>query len=312
MLRRSLWVVAIAMVLAVKGPTLLSYMGSNAGFLILNRAMASEQSSDLDQMQTLFTKVIRLDQRNSAGFRGLGFVNLALQQTAAAQLALSNGGMTQDDMVFFADKANRNDELTVAKDWLAAAELMDANEPALWQVTGKVCQKVSDLDEFCLRFLERNEQNWIVNNSFNLAKDGWHTREVSGFDLDYDVVPCPDGRAGLCAVMGADDDLPEHGLSWSQCVRLEVGRTYRFSAWIKADVAKSSLWRPVYIQGAIDGVANGIWPGDEIGPAPWTYWQQLFTMPEFDGDQVCFYPARLMGQGQIWFSQPSLTMLEEQ
>ncbi len=310
-MRKRPLVVLIAITLVVMvAPVLLSFVGSNAGFLSLNRQTAAAQPISADLLNDVFLSAAALYPGNRASHRGLGHVNLALGRLNAAQSEFAAGGLTAEDILFFADMANRENDLRAASAWLQVAELMEPENGKLWHVSGKVCQKNPGVGALCARFLTENEGNWLVNDDFAFGTDGWQPRIEEGFDLHYEIESCPDDGSGLCATMRSGPMAPEHGLSLSQCITLEPGQAYQFSAWIKSAVDENGEWRPAYIQGEMAGEARGIWPGTQYGPSGWTYWEQTFTMPEFDDDQACFYPVRLLDSGQIWFSQPLLRILD--
>ncbi len=289
---------------------LLSYAGSNAGFLSINHSALLDTGLAASNVRDNFGLASELFPNNLASQRGKGYLNLLVDQFGAAQSQFMHGGFSEYDYLRMAEQAYSSGSPIQAGRWLTVAESANPSSTDLWQTAGRMCQRTLQLGSICDRFLDYNDQNWLVNSTFSFAEDGWNQRSVEGFDLHYGIEPCPDDVAGLCASMRLGSPVPEHGISWSQCLKLKPGQDYVFSSWIKVDALADSEWRPVYLQGSVDGEAKGMWPGTQKGSIPWTYWEQTFTMPAFDQDEACFYPTRLIGEGQVWFNRARLAQVE--
>lgn len=299
----------IAMMLFLIAPTIISHAWSNAGFVELNNRSSAGENFIAGDLFDSFLLAAQLSPSNTASHRGLGYLKFAQGELSDSHTELTHSGYSSKDFILFAAKANQKDLLLAARDWLLIAELSEPQSPELWHMAGKICQKEPQLGSLCSRFLQNNDQNWLVNSTLVFDKDGWQTRIVDEYDLHYNIESCS-GKDGLCAVMSTGGVAPEQGISWSQCTKLNPGQSYLFSSWIKADVDPDSEWRPVYIQGSVDGLPKGMWPGTQTGSSGWILWEQEFIMPEFDHNQACFYPARLMDTGKITFTQPKLTSAE--
>ena len=122
----------------------------------------------------------------------------------------------------------------------------------------------------------------------------------------YRIGKCPGLPGENCATLIIGDIVPPKGASWQQCVALEPGQEYVFSAWIKVDALDEVRWRPLYYQGSLEGEAWGRSRGHRSGSVDWHYEEHSFVAPDFDEHRACFHPVHLQGRGQIWFYEASL------
>ncbi len=280
-------------------PLICSYILSNIAYIQQNHAVGSAASYPFFEKANSFFPNNRSAQRGRA-------LNYFFQGSFDESFALwQKTNVTVQDLIVYANEAARKNDWQLAVNWLLLAERLDSEDAKLWHTIGTVCQNDPQLDSICERFLRENEQNWLLNSDFLFHRDGWHVKRVDGFDVDYLVVDCPE-RDGLCGYIGAKTAVPTHGLSWSQCVFVEPEQTYTFSAWIKVDVAPNGAWRPIYFQGKQNSQNHGIGIAEQQGAAAWQFWENTFTMPEFDDSRACFHPIRLLSTGEAWFSDATL------
>ncbi len=208
----------------------------------------------------------------------------------------------QDYIVFGQHAADRG----MALRWYALAERLEPVNPELWLEVGQLCQ-YDNRDAACARFLSFNHHNWLVDSDFAFGQAAWRFNRREG--ADYAITDCPNLPAKKCALVRIDTVTSPHGTGWHQCLVLEPGRRYRFSAWIKTDTA--GQWIPIYFQGSVDGSPNGhSLAGVQTGAQEWEYWERVFTAPVFDQNRACFHPVRLLDVGQAWFHSAALRLVK--
>lgn len=285
-------------------PLVVSYMQSNIAYIRMNKSNFVE----LVEVEDMFSGATRMYANNDSSYRGIALAHLLQGELDESLNAWRIVQGTAQDMIIYAEQANRANELDTAVKWLLIAEQLDPNSSELWHTAGEICQKATDLDKICGRFLEHNNQNWLINSDFSFRQDDWIVRQVDGYVTNYEVVDCPNGP-GLCGYIGAETAVPEHGLSWSQCLKINPDQSYKFSAWIKIDVRPDDEWIPIYSQGVLNAEIKGYWPGTQYGASDWRYWERTFVAPAFEDNQACFYPVRLLSPGQVWFHSATLELI---
>jgi len=220
-------------------------------------------------------------------------------------------GLTAEDFIAWGEESRKAKQYEEALAWYKRAIRTEPNNQVVWLKVGEFCQLSSKTTETCWQFLANNDQNWIVDPTFAFGSSAWRFGRREG--VEYEIVDdCPDLVGSKCARIAIPDVPPQHGASWSQCVRLQPGMKYRFGAWIRVQVNPGGKWRPIYYQGNVDGQPQGHWPGNQTGPMDWKQWEQTFVAPAFDDDLACFHPLRLESRGQAWFYGATLTIAGKQ
>lgn len=219
------------------------------------------------------------------------------------------------DFRYAGDQALGLGEYQIAMNYYEWSIRVDPEAPDNWARFGAVCQQISEMDSsICQDFIDYNLGNWFVDPDLTFPNLSilWKRYET-GPGIYYQFSECPDLPGKTCAnmVLGRTNRAVS-GIGLYQCLSLKPGATYRFSAWIRANVMEEGQYRMLYVGGTINGEAAGFWATKErsIGPLEWSYEEYSFTAPKFDG-QACVHPIRLESQGEAWFHSPSLVMLVE-
>ena len=184
-----------------------------------------------------------------------------------------------------------------AMTWYLMAEPTSRDDPAFWQGVGQLCRMNRQRDLLCTRYLEQNDGNLLLNPDFELAFDGWTVPASVGSSVN--MVDC-DGRA-RCVQISSDDATPALSATLFQCMTIEVGAVYQFSAEIAITHNNpTARWLPLYIQGAIDGDIRDF---HDTAPLPqdaaFRPYKVEFSGLNFDDGLVCFHPARFADKANI-------------
>jgi len=307
MLRRLLFTATVLLCLLFFIRTVDSYVRSNFGLLrLLNLAQKPNASytHSLDRLKTLFEKAITLYPNNRGARHGLGFVRWYAGSDAQALDEWQQIDLEAHDYVLFGQYA---DNVSESLRWYSLAERVDPANSELWLHVGQICQRDPSVGNVCERFLTHNDYNWLVDPEFDFDRAAWHFNRLEG--AMYAIESCPGITSRKCAFVEINEITSTHGTGWQQCLALEPGLRYSFSAWIMVETA--GQWIPIYYQGSVDGKPDGHRLGGmQIGTQDWTYWEQTFTAPVFDEDRACFHPARLLDVGQLWFHSAALRVVE--
>lgn len=289
--------------LLLQGPNLLRLIQIETGMLILVNALV------IDPINPATETINRVEywlQRGMRGgcqgaYRGLGFVYWYRGQDILAFDEWQNAGFSADDFIMFGKRYAYTLE---ALRWYKLAEYLEPNNQYLWLQVGKTCQSYSDAGDICRRFVGYNSGNRLVDSAFSFDGQAWHFNRLEGGT--YQIGECPDFPEKRCAILKIDNVVPERSVSWHQCMKVQPGQEYTFSAWIKVEDFGDVRWRLLYYQGAIDGKLWGRSAGNRSGEADWHYEEYSFIVPEFDENLACFHPVLLEGRGQIWFHSATL------
>jgi len=108
-----------------------------------------------------------------------------------------------------------------------------------------------------------------------------------------------------------------HG-GWFQSVALMPSATYRFSTWVKTRDSAGVEVKVLYAAAFVSHKGRKKWYS-AIAPFlvkreshDWLYIEKVFRTPAWGGPQrVCFYPALLYGQGEVWIDDAALTLVPE-
>lgn len=259
---------------------------------------------EFEQMEALFQQALALHANNSSAYRGVGFVHWRHEKDLAALEDWRHLDLTAKDYIRFGARAA---SIAESLRWYGLAETLEPTNAELWLNIGQICQNNRSVGAVCDRFLAHNEFSWLVDPKFAFGQSAWRFNRQEG--ASYEIVDCPNMAAKKCAMARIDAVTSPHGTSWQQCLTLEPGRQYRFSAWIKAETSEE--WRPLYFQGSMNGTPKGFSPkGANTGSLDWAYWAYDLTAPEFDNNRACFHPVRLLGLGQVWFHSPALKPIQ--
>ncbi|MCP4541872.1 MAG: hypothetical protein GY832_32485 [Chloroflexi bacterium] len=267
--------------------------------LIADSNLSTYQS--MAQSRKLLERAIIWDTNHPGAHRGLGLVYWRQGDDDRAFDEWRQAGLTADNFIAFGMQRHQPEQ---SLRWYELAERLQPANPGLWLQVGKICQVHPKAGDICPRFLAYNDQNWFVDPDFAFEQTAWHFNRREG--VNYKIVECPELSGQSCATVIIDDVTPQHGASWQQCLHLEPGVAYVYSAWIKVDIVGEGHWRPLYFQGAVNGQQSGHWPGNQFESVGWRYEERSFVAPEFDGNRACFHPVRLEGRGQFWFYNASL------
>ncbi len=228
----------------------------------------------------------------------LGFLRWYKNEDEDAFQAWRKSGMTAVDYTSFGRAADNQE---AAMRWYRLAIQAEPEHDEAWVRLGLICQQYllgrADEQNLCARFWARNKQNLLVDMNFEYDRLAWTFNRRAG--AAYAIAPCPKQEAATCASVTIGNEVPAHGASWQQCLRLEPGQEYEFSAWLKVDTMGE--WEPLYFQGNMGGQPNGYWPSTQQGSSAWSHWTQTFTAPAFDHERACFHPVRLQASGTVWF-----------
>jgi hypothetical protein len=284
-----------------------SYTKSNIGLIVLLNSVKEPfclGEYSIPKLQDVFQKAKKLGPGNTGANRGLGFVHWYMENDKQALNEWRQADLNAQDYVVFGQYAN---DVPTSLRWYKLAEIMDPADPELWLQVGQICQKDPSVSDVCKRYLAHNDYDWLVDSGFTFDRAAWRFNRREG--AEYAIMGCPGVAGKKCAMVEIDEVTSPHGTGWVQCLTLEPGQAYRFSAWVKVET--EGEWIPIYYQGAQDGDPHGIkLGGSHTGAQDWTYFEQEFVAPEFDEDRACFHPARLLDVGQLWFHSATLRVVE--
>lgn len=228
------------------------------------------------------------------------------QATQAAILAeWQAAGLTSQDMVAVGDQSRTAKSYDQALAWYKRAAGAEPGNKSIWAEIGKLCQDSIRDRETCELAAAHNPGGMFVSADFASSEplDSWHTN--GGHEAKYNIAECPDVPGRKCAHVSSSGKAQ---VGFFQCMHLEPGRQYDYSAWLKAQIDIGSKWRPLYVGGRMQGKDEAYWLGSgyETRSADWSNLQFKFTAPDFDEGIACFYPVLLEGAGQVWFHSAKL------
>jgi hypothetical protein len=216
------------------------------------------------------------------------------------------GGFTAEHMTIRAASELRAGEPEHALVWLERARQAGATDPAYELLVGQACQRVRAEPPLCTAWVAAAAGNRLVD--VNFLADAWRTSDVADVEFTAPLI-CPElGDNLLCAAVTAQPVL-ERSAGYSQCLRLEAGARYTFSAWLQvADLPADGRWRALYIQGNRDGQPVGVGAEFRQGARDWQFYERTFTAPAYD-NLACVYPLLFYDGGTGFIHAPSLVKL---
>jgi hypothetical protein len=280
---------------------------SNLGMVLLTKNDIGPETYkteiDLSKSHLFLSIAENLNSQNQTILRGGAMINFQAGQHFAAQKEMEIAGYGADQFLAFARYANFRDE-NAAMPWYYIFERHAPNDNRLWLDVGLICQQQNEKDQICSRFLIKNHGNWFVDPTLEFDRQAWRFDRKA--EVIYDIENCPENNFKTCLHIEIPITAVDTRSSWQQCMKVNPGEPYVYSAWIKVEAPTTSKWRPLYYQGALDGRPHGITPYSQKGTSEWQLWEHTFTMPAFDQDRVCFHPIDLQGEGSIWIYEPYL------
>jgi tetratricopeptide (TPR) repeat protein len=281
---------------------------------------------DLDLAQKLLLAYTLARPENPLGHLELGFlyerICISSQNADSAdQLAIKNcAAQVFRSKIVEAWKAagvsaqnflNRGDEksdsiLSERFIWFNRAVILDPDNEWTWNRIGMACRDIDRMKiENCQLFAARNDGNLIPNSNFQFGLLGWGMASNPTYQVGTRT-ECDSSEQYTCGTINVPIITSEYTVDFNQCLTLKTGKNFKFSAWIKVNAPPDSVWRPVYIQGVVDGAPRGIWPGTQQGSMDWILWETQFLAPDYEDHLACFYPIRLNGAGEALFYRPTI------
>lgn len=229
-----------------------------------------------------------------------------LDPTTRLRERWEHGGFALNQFVSQANRALRSGEPEQALLWLARAELLDPTDASYQQILGQTCQRLDTSEPQCAAWLAAANGNWLIDVPF--VTNSWRTSADSVAIFTAPVI-CPElGEQLFCAQIEISTQ-GERSSSFSQCLRLEAGATYTFSAWLRVDeLPPGARWRGLYLQGNVDGQVRGVGSEFRENPTEWRFFERTFQALTYDG-LTCFHPLQLFEGGIGWIHAPSLIKL---
>lgn len=297
MTRRSGFAIFIVIVLVAGGVWL--YGERNYAYLQLNRGLAARDSTLVAESKAIFLQNSQAV-RHQYGLANIYFVEGREREAAEAWLA---AGETATSLRIKGEQLSYSDVASALR-WYRIAEQIAPEDADLWLAVGRLCQPEPWLDPICERFLTYNEQNMLLNGNFAFDQAGWQFNLAN--QVIYEIEECEYGR---CTSWEVKAGVPPLGATMQQCLYLEAKKWYRFSAFLRVEVAADGGWRPVYVQGRVDGEQVGMWPHTQLGARGWQEWEHILQAPAFEDGLACFHPVRLEGSGRVWVANVRLVEL---
>lgn len=299
MVGRTGFAIFLIVIFAVVGVWL--YGERNYAYLQLNHGLAAADQTLIAKSKAIFLRNPQ-SARQQYGLATIYFAEGREREAAEAWLA---AGETVSSVLIKGEQLAHSDIATALR-WYRLAEQIAPEDAELWLAVGRLCQPKPWLDPICKRFLSQNGQNMLVNGDFTFDRTGWQTNLAN--QVVYEIGECKYGR---CASWEVGEAVPALGATMHQCLYLEANKWYRFSAFIKVEVAAEVGWRPVYVQGSVAGDQVGMWPHTQLGARDWQEWEHVLQAPAFEGGLACFHPIRLEGSGRVWVAHVQLIELSD-
>lgn len=295
-----------------------------------------------DGAVTAFEKYNQIRPRNPLGHIELA---LALEYRCISNLTLSGSGGVEkvNQEINFPYCGSEADTSRVIDEWKAAgvqpsqlAEAGDYNlknknydEAIRWYQRSLLLEPtnnktINDLGIICHQFSQNtrinicdifssvNMSNLFIDPDFLVENLTVWTPYEYNQSTRYTFAECPENKGSSCASIQLNGNVPDGGGIY-QCLPLQPGQQYKYSAWIKVQVEPGGKWRPLYFQGNAQGNPVGRWYKNQYitGSVDWTYYEITFNSPDFDNHMACLHPIRLQSTGQAWFYSPRLEQVTE-
>lgn len=297
-----LWLAFLAL-LVVAAEALSTGRTVNSAFLAVNRDLLQQPGAATLPSQTQVNRLLAQAPDNSRGRRAAGYLAVWGGEPAAAAPAFLAAGWTAAELDLMADHYYAPDMTAQALAWYAPIVAQAPDNREAWQRIGQRCQRAWAAHPVCDDFLRWNDGNRLVDAAF--ATEGasqWGIIDTAGSLVT--VEPCGNGQR--CAQIAVTTDVASPPAGIFQCLQLEPGQAYRFSAWIKTEMVDEGQWLPLYVQGNRAGQPDGISFGESRGSREWHWREATFTAPAFDEGLACFSPLRLFNEGRAWLRDPQV------
>lgn len=213
------------------------------------------------------------------------------------------------------DEARASGLTDLALRWYSRALLNDPTSRVAQLHIGTLCQTIPAAVDACAHYLEDHQHNRFVDSEFTAASlhDAW-AMFADDQASAYTETPCPNITATRCAMVTVSSATSPYGAGVYQCMRVEPGQRYHYAVWLRVETQPAGQWRPLYLEGKINGQDSGVWAGNGFyqGSRDWTFFETTWTAPAFDNNIACFHPIRLQSQGHAWMHTPELRLVDHQ
>lgn len=239
--------------------------------------------------------------------------NLKIQSNIHSELEAA--GITSETLAQVGNVEAEAGRFDSAVLWYQRALLLKKDNSIAIKGLGNICEKrleQTNLD-VCAVFLANHANNWFMDDQLSFPLfNYWQPYERTEQTI-YDITDCPGIPGKKCATFSMKAGVID-GVGLFQCIPVEPGKQYRFSAWLKVSTNAEGTWRPLYVQGSIGGNPVGSWYSNtyQTGTKDWFFLQYTFAAPNYDQHTACLHPIRLQSEGQAWFYNPSLELVQEQ
>lgn len=282
-------------------------LGQNIGVWWLNRGLLLAETDPEASAQQLAQAQAILDywpdDRGSQRARA----NIAITQhdLITARTLWQASGETarlrlRGDALGFIGSTQRN-HVQNAMNWYVMAEPFNQENAEFWFEVGRLCRVDPTRDPLCDRSVIRNKGNLLLNADFSLGLAGWSQHAAAGSEIA--LADC--AAKAPCVRLETHTATPPFAASLFQCVAVEAGEAYLFSAEISTRSHQSADdWRPVYAQGAVSGEAQGIVHSQPSMGDTFHTFTNRFTAASYDDGLICLHLARVRDAAEIIIRNP--------
>jgi hypothetical protein len=223
-------------------------------------------------------------------------------------LEWKRAGLNVDDFIGESEAQCAKENCLDSFKWIERGLLLDKPDlmnSRVGQVIGIPCARVPEAKalRLCELYYATSKGNLIANPEFDLGTSGWSQLKID--ESEFRVVSCEGlGRLGDCAeLVGRGKDY--HG-GWYQSVRLEPGKQYRFSLWLRTEDLDEFEAKILYAQVTRNSKAAGIGGTTYQGSNEWIYKEAIFTAQPSDDGLTQLYPVLVTNSGRVWIDDVRL------